>query len=141
MSIRSKILTLAVGCWVGGCVAGDTGDLSADDPTAEASAATSTPWTCSNNAVSVVCVGSIALLPIINVNVEDVRALNNNELNVLSNDLNHLSILDGGVLDHNKILNDVELTVLDDFLNKFIINVTDNDINVCTTVLGILLCK
>jgi hypothetical protein len=141
MLTRSMILTLAVGCWAGGCVAGDTGDLSADDPTAETSAATSSPWTCSNNVASVACVGSIALLQLINVDVKNVRALNDNELTVLSNDLNYLSILDGGVLNNNTILNDVELTVLDDFLNKFIINVTKNDIDVCTSVLGILLCK
>jgi hypothetical protein len=86
------------------------------------------------------CIGSISVLPI-NVNVKDVRVLNDNELNVLSDDLNHVSILDGGILNNDKILNDVEITVLQDFLNKFVINVTKNDIDVCTTVLGVLLCK
>jgi hypothetical protein len=86
------------------------------------------------------CVGSIAVLPI-NVNIKDVSALNNNDLDVLSNDLNNVSILDGGILNNNKILNDVELTVLQDFLNKFVVNVTKNDIDVCTAVLGISLCK
>ena len=50
-------------------------------------------------------------------------------------------MLDGNILDNNKILNDVEVTVLQDFLNKFLINVSKNDIDVCTTVLGVLLCK
>ena len=143
MSIRSMIITLAVGCWAGGCVAGDTGDLSTDDPTGETTAYSSSPWSCSNkdNVVAVGCVGPISIFPIINVDIKNVRFLNDNELNVLSNDLNNLSILDGNVLDHNKILNDVEVTVLDDFLNKFDIDVTKNDIDDCTTVLGVLLCK
>jgi hypothetical protein len=67
--------------------------------------------------------------------------LDNNKLTILSDDLNHVSILDGGVLNNDKILNDVEVTVLDDFLNKFLINVTKNDIDVCTVVLGVQLCK
>ena len=86
------------------------------------------------------CIGSISVLPI-TVNVKDVQALNDNDLTVLSNDLNKVSILDGGILNNDKILNDVEVSVLEDFLNKFLINVSKNDIDVCTTVLGILLCK
>ncbi|MBC7975064.1 MAG: hypothetical protein H7138_08770 [Myxococcales bacterium] len=92
------------------------------------------------NGVGVGCVGTIALLPI-TVNVKDVRALNANELTILSDDLNSLAILDGGILNHNTILEDVELDVLTDFLNKFDIDVTKNDINVCTAVLGIQLCR
>jgi hypothetical protein len=92
------------------------------------------------NGVGVGCVGTIALLPI-TVNIKDVRALNSNELSILSDDLNSLSILDGGILDHNKILNDVEVDVLTDFLDKFDIDVTKNDINVCTLLLGLQLCK
>jgi hypothetical protein len=96
---------------------------------------------CSNkNSVQVVCVGDIAILPI-NINIKDVGVLNDSDLDILSNDLNHLSILDGGILNNNKILNDAELTVLQDFLNKFDIDVTKNDIDVCTSVLGLLLCK
>ncbi|HEU4732722.1 MAG TPA: hypothetical protein VFT22_32725, partial [Kofleriaceae bacterium] len=81
-----------------------------------------------------------AVLPI-NIDIKDVRALNDNELTVLSGDLNKVSILDGGILNNDKILNDLELSVLDDFLNKFNIDVTKNDINVCTSVLGVALCK
>jgi hypothetical protein len=86
------------------------------------------------------CVGSIAVLPI-NIDIKDVRALNDNELSVLSGDLNHVSILDGGILNNDKILNDVQVTVLQDFLDKFLVNVSNNDVDVCTSVLGAVLCK
>jgi hypothetical protein len=86
------------------------------------------------------CVGSISVLPI-NVDIKNVGVLDNNKLSVLSGDLNNVSILDGGILNNDKILNDVEVTTLNDFLNKFVINVTKNDIDVCTSVLGVLLCK
>jgi len=138
--IRSMMLALAIGAVAAaGCVASDT---TADDDTAALSQNTGGGFQCVNKAsIQVVsCVGSIAVLPI-NVDIKDVRVLNDNELNVLSGDLNHVSILDSGILNNDKILNDVEVTVLQDFLNKFLINVTKNDIDVCTTVLGILLCK
>ncbi|HEU4729497.1 MAG TPA: hypothetical protein VFT22_16465 [Kofleriaceae bacterium] len=137
MSIRSLLLVCAAG--FAGCVgAGDP----ADDPTAAVAQSSTGGFTCVNKLdIQVVsCVGSIAVLPI-NIDIKDVRVLNDNELTVLSNDLNHLSILDGGILNNDKILNDVQLTVLQDFLNKFNIDVTNNDIDVCTSVLGISLCK
>ena len=135
MSMKSMMLVCAVG--FAGCVG------AADDPTASVAQNTgSGGFTCVNklNIQVVSCVGSIAILPI-NVDIKDVRALNDNELNILSNDLNNLSILDGGILNNNKILNDVQLDVLTDFLDKFDIDVTNNDIDVCTAVLGISLCK
>jgi len=133
MKIQSLMLALAIG--FAGCV-------DAADQTATAEQQTGGGFDCQNKlTIQVVqCVGSISVLPI-TVDVKDVRALNDNELNVLSNDLNHVSILDGGILNNDKILNDVEVSVLEDFLNKFDIDVSKNDINVCTTVLGILLCK
>ena len=138
--IRSLMLALAVGTFVG-CV--DTADTAgtADEQTASTEQHTG-GFNCQNKAsiVGVECIGSIAVLPI-NVNIKNVGVLDGNKLNVLNNDLNHLSVLDGDILDNNKILNDVEVTVLQDFLNKFLINVSKNDINVCTSVLGILLCK
>jgi hypothetical protein len=100
-------------------------------------------FTCVNKAsIQVVsCIGSISVLQAINVDIKDVRVLNDNELNVLSGDLNHVSILDGGILNNDKILNDVEVTTLTDFLDKFNVDVTKNDIDVCALV-GILnLCK
>jgi hypothetical protein len=137
MWIRSMMLACAVGSAVGCVAPADT----ADDESASVSQNTG-GFQCVNKLdIQVVsCIGSIAVLPI-NVNIKDVSALNNNDLDVLSNDLNQLSILDGGILNNNKILNDVELTVLQDFLNKFVVNVTKNDIDVCTAVLGISLCK
>jgi hypothetical protein len=136
MSIRSMFLMCAVA--FAGCVA--SGD--ATDDQASVAQNNGGGFTCINKFdIQVVsCIGSISVLPI-NVNVKDVRVLNDNELTVLSNDLNDLSVLDGGILNNNKILNDVEVSVLEDFLNKFLINVSHNDIDVCTLVLGIQLCK
>ena len=137
--IRSMMLALAVGAVAAaGCVAPDA----TDEDTAALAQESGGGFQCVNkqNIQVVSCVGSISILPI-NVDIKNVRVLNNNELNVLSGDLNHVSILDGGILNNDKILNDVEVTVLQDFLNKFLINVTKNDIDVCTTVLGVLLCK
>ena len=131
MSIRSTLLTLAIGFVTAGTAAAD------------APKTTNTGggggFVCTNG-VGVGCIGSIAVLPI-TVNIKDVRVLNDNELTVLSDDLNNLSILDGDILDYNTILNDVEVDVLTDFLDKFNINVTKNKIDVCTLVLGIQLCK
>jgi hypothetical protein len=130
---RSMMLAFAVACLGAGAAAADPG------------AATNTGgggFNCQNKAsiAGVECIGSIAVLPI-NIDVHDVGVLNGNDLDILNNDLNHLSVLDGNILDNNKILNDAEVTVLQDFLNKFAVDVTKNDIDVCTTVLGLLLCK
>jgi hypothetical protein len=131
MFTRSLALSLVVGALGAvGCVAGSD----ASDQSSVSQNTGGGGFTCVNTGVSVnvvQCVGSIAILPI-TLNVKDVRVLDNNELNVLSGDLNNLSILDGGILNNNKILNDVELSVLEDFLNKFNIDVTKNDIDVCT---------
>jgi hypothetical protein len=132
MSIRSTLLTLAVG------LAG-IGTAAADAPKTTNTGGGGGGFVCTNG-VGVGCIGSIAVLPI-TVNIYDVRALNDNELTVLSDDLNHLSILDGNILDYNTILNDVEADVLTGFLNYFNINVSKNDIDVCTLVLGLQLCK
>ncbi|HEY0480325.1 MAG TPA: hypothetical protein VGD37_22555 [Kofleriaceae bacterium] len=138
MSIRSILLAATVGILgAAGCVASSD----AADETA-ASQANGGGFTCLNKASIVVveCIGSISVLPI-NVDIKNVGVLNNNDLTVLSDDLNKVSILDGGILNNDKILNDVEVSVLEDFLNKFLINVTKNDIDVCTAVLGVSLCK
>jgi hypothetical protein len=126
---------LAVGAVGGvGCVASSdaAGDQIGD--VAQATGGGGGGFTCVNKGVSVnivQCVGSISILPI-TVNVKDVNVLDNNKLTILSDDLNNLSILDGGILNNNKILNDVEANVLTDFLDKFNIDVTKNDIDVCT---------
>jgi len=137
MSIRSVMMnTLAVGSLVAAGVG-----VAAANPTGGGTPS-SGGFQCTNKlSIQVVsCVGQIAVLPI-NVDIKDVRALDNNELSVLSNDLDAVSILDGDILDKNTILNDVELNVLRDFLDKFNIDVTKNTIDACTAVLGISLCK
>ena len=132
MSIRSALFTLAMGL-IG------AGTAAADAPRTTNTGGGGGGFHCTNG-VGVGCIGSIATLPI-TVNIKDVRVLNDNELSVLSDDLNSLSILDGDILDYNTILNDVEVDVLTDFLDKFNINVAKNKIDVCTAVLGIQLCK
>ena len=136
MSIRSMMLMLAVGLAGAGTASADPG------ATAQTAPQTSGGFQCANKLdIQVVsCVGSIAVLPI-NVDIKDVGVLNNNQLNVLSDDLNDLSIKDISILDHAKILDDVEVTVLQDFLDKFLVNVSKNSIDVCTTLLGAQLCK
>jgi hypothetical protein len=136
MSIRSMILALAAGA---AGTFGLVGSAAADGAATQTSGG---GFSCFNKFdIQVVsCIGSIAVLPI-SIDVKDVRVLDDNELNVLSDDLNKVSILDGGILNNDKILNDVELTVLQDFLNKFVVSVTKNDVDVCTSVLGISLCK
>ena len=100
-------------------------------------------FNCTNNGVvqvQVVCIGNISTFPI-TITVKDVRVLNDNEINVLSDDLNNLSVSDNNVLDGNKVLNDVDVTVLNDFLNKFKINVSNNDVQVCTSIASVQVCK
>lgn len=135
MFTRSMMLVCALG------FAGTVGSAVATE--APASATGGGGFTCVNKLdIQVVsCVGSISVLPVININIKDVQALNDNELNVLSGDLNNLSLLDGGILSGDKILNDVEVTTLTDFLDKFNIDVTKNDIDVCALVGVLQLCK
>jgi len=134
MSIRSMMVTLALGlAGFGTAYAG-----APTQPTPQSGGG----FQCANRLdIQVVsCVGSIAVLPI-NVDIKDVGVLNDNDLNVLSGDLNDLSIKDISILDHAKILDDVQVTVLQDFLDKFLVNVSKNSIDVCTTLLGAQLCK
>src|ERR1043166_4146491 len=132
---RSMLLALALGA------VAVTGCMTQDEDTSSTAQDTG-GFTCSNkfSIQGVGCVGSISVLPI-NVDIKNVGVLDNNKLSILSGDLNNVSVLDGGILNNDKILNDVEVTTLNDFLNKFVINVSKNDIDVCTTVLGVLLCK
>ncbi len=136
MMIRSTLLTLAISLLGAGAA---SADVAKTTNTGGGGGGGGGGFHCTNG-VGVGCIGSIAVLPI-NVNVKDVRVLDDNELTVLSDDLNSLSILDGDILDYNTILNDVQLDVLTDFLTKFSIPVDYNKIDVCTVVLGIQLCK
>jgi hypothetical protein len=138
--IRSMMLVCAIGALGAvGCVA----PSDAADETAVAQATGGGHggvFDCQNNgSVSVVCTGDIAILNGLTVNID--KSLNGNQLNVLSGDLNNLKITDLNILDGNKILDDVEVAVLNDFLNKFNINVTKNDIDVCALVGILQICK
>jgi hypothetical protein len=134
---RSMMLVCAIGAFGAvGCVA--TSDASDEAATAQdvTSHGGGGLFDCQNKASisGVQCVGDISILNGLTVNVKNVGVLDGNKLSVLSGDLNNVKILDGNILDGNKILNDVEVTTLNDFLNKFNINVTKNDIDVCTLV-------
>lgn len=134
MSIRSILFVLAAG------LVGITS--AAAEPAGTGSHnGVFTPFQCENKtSVQVACVGKILILPI-NVDIKDVRILTDNELSILEDSLNHVAILNGDILNHNKILNDLKLSVLTDFLSKVDLDITDNDVDVCTAVLGLPLCK
>jgi hypothetical protein len=132
---RSMMLVCAIGALGAvGCVG--TSDAADESATAQNTGSGGALFNCKNVAsISVVqCVGTLANVNLLNINVKNVSVLDNSQLDVLSGDLNNLKIEDINILNGNKILNDVELTVLDDFLNKFNINVTKNDIDVCALV-------
>jgi hypothetical protein len=136
---RTTMIAMTIGALAAvGCVA------SSNAATDESAVAQNSGggFTCLNKAsiTGVECIGSIAVLPI-NVDVKNVGVLDGAKLDVLSNDLNNLSIKDINILDNNKILDDVANVTVTDFLNKFLINVSKNDVDVCTTVLGLLFCK
>jgi hypothetical protein len=138
---KSMMLVLALGLFAVGCV--DSGAV-ADDQTGSVSQKTGGDnFDCHQGIIGLVnvvsCEGDILILPI-KVDVKDVDVLSNNELTVLENSLNDVADI-SNVLNANKILNDVEADVLTKFLNDFDIDVTDTDVNVCTTILGGLLCK
>ena len=133
MWIRTVILTLAIGCVT-------TGNTSDDrEATVEQR---SMNFECLNHtAIHVVtCHGSIALFPL-TITIEDIRILSDNEISILNGSLNDLSVLDGGELNHNEVLDDVEAVVLHDFLNEFLIEVNGNGVGVCTAVGGLPVCK
>jgi hypothetical protein len=133
MWIRSVTLMFMIGC----VAAADP----ADEPAATV-AQSSMGFHCLNHtSIHVVtCEGSISLFPI-TITIENLRILSDNEIDILSNDLNDVSVLDGGTLDHDKILDDVEGQVLEGSLVEFVIDVTRNDIDVCTLVAGVDLCR
>lgn len=140
--IRSMMLVCAIGALGAvGCV----GASDAADETAvgQATGGGGGFFDCQNNgSVSVVCTGDISILNGLTVSVDKV--LNDNQINVLQDDLNNLKITDINILDYNKILNDVEVVALNDFLTKFnVLNLTKNDIDVCAVVniLGLQICK
>jgi len=133
MWIRTLILMFVAGCI-------DTG-ATAEEPATTVEQHSMNFHCLNHTSIHVVtCSGSISLFPI-TIRIDSLRILSDNEITILSNDLNDVSILDGNVLDHNKILDDVEGKVLDDFLDAFLISVTRNEVDVCTLVAGAPICK
>ena len=137
---RSMMLVCALGALGAvGCVASSD---AADESATSQNTGSGGLFDCQNNhSVSVVCTGDISILNGLTVTVDKV--LNDNQLNVLSGDLNNVKITDINVLDYNKILDDVKVVALNDFLTKFSIPVTNNDVDVCAVVniLGLQICK
>jgi len=133
MWIRSVLLVFMISCV--------TGAEPADESVA-AVAQSSMAFHCLNHtSIHVVtCEGSISLFPI-TITIDSLRILSDNEISILSDDLNDVAALDGGILDDNELLNDVEGTVLDTFLESFQILVTTAGIVVCTVVAGTQVCK
>jgi hypothetical protein len=134
--IRSMMLVCALGA-VGavGCVA--SSDAADEDSVAQnTGSGGGALFDCKNVAsISVVqCVGTLANVNALNINVKDVNVLSNDQIKVLDDDLNNLKITDINILNGNNVLNIVKSTVLSDFLNKFNIDVTKNDIDVCALV-------
>lgn len=126
MLTRSMLLALAVGSLAVGCV---TEEQAQEEMTGTAEGYTSGSWECNNLVAAVTC--NHIFLPI-TVDIKNVDVLSDNELSVLEKSLNDLSILN--LFNHSKILNDVEVTVLKNFLNFGDIDITKNDINVCVVL-------
>lgn len=63
------------------------------------------------------------------------------ELDVLTGDLDHLTVLDSNIGDGSKLLDDVGVTVLDAYLHDLDIELTRDDITVCGAVSGIQICE
>jgi hypothetical protein len=137
MLIRTVMLMFAIGCVTTGSTADDPGNDR--EATVEQH---SMNFECLNDtAIHVVtCSGSISLFPI-TITIEDIRILSDNEISILNGALNDVSILDGGLLNYNEILNDVEAVLLYNFLHEFLIEVNGNGIAVCTVVGGLQVCK
>lgn len=126
MTIRTSILALAVGCFAAGCI---TEDNATEETTGTEMALLGSPapsnWSCKSVLSVVSCVGHIGILPSkIEVGDVNVDVIDDVKLELLSNILNDLSILNGNKI-LTDILNDFTLTVKD------FLDVEDNDVNVC----------
>ena len=126
--IRSAILMLVIGCVGAGDPDGVATTVAASSPVR---------FHCLNHtSIHVVtCDGSISLFPI-TIEIDSLRILSDNEITILSGDLDDLAVGDGDIVDDNRILSDARAVVLDDLLDRFQIAVTGNDVSVCTTATG-----
>lgn len=133
MLTRSLILTLVVCCFSAGCVAEDglaAGEGLAEDSTGTVEQESKSSWSCGNLPPNVKCVGYVSIFAI-ELLVNNVRILNHSELTILERSLNDLSVTLKDVLDVNVILKNIEISVLNNFLNRFKIDIDLEDINVC----------
>jgi hypothetical protein len=119
----------------------DAGAAEAQAPASAVAQTITTDFHCLNHtSIHVVtCDGSISLFPI-TITIENLRVLSDNEISILSDDLNDLAILDGNLVDHDQILGDLETGVLENLANQLAISVTRNDIAVCTLVASAPIC-
>lgn len=142
MITRSLALVLAVGALGAvGCVTGN--DAAEDQASVSQNSSHGSNFVCTNNTVDVLCQGKIltSILAPVTVTIKGVgnNVLNGNDLDILSGNLDHVSILDGGILNNDKILDDFKLSALNDI---DALNVSHNDINACIFALSVLpICK
>ncbi len=138
---RSMMLVCAIGALGAvGCVA--SSDAADDGVATQASSSHGgggALFDCQNVAsLSVVqCVGSILDVNALNINVQDVKVLDDDQIKVLDDDLNNLNIGSINILNVTDVLNIIKSSVLSDFLNKFDINVDKNNVKVCAPILGV----
>ena len=133
-----SVIAMFVTLFAGGCV--DTGSPR-EEPRATVTQDVLAFHCLNHTSIHVVsCSGSISLFPI-TITIDSLRVLSDNEVSLLNDDLNDVSILDGSILDHNQILEDVEATVADTFLDRFHLVVTTTEIAVCTVVAGTQICR
>lgn len=125
------VAVLAAGCTGAG-----------DDRTPAVAQGDTVGFTCLNALAPhvVSCRGSISLFPL-TVTVDHARVLSDLELEVLTGDLNDLTVIDSNVTDGSRLLDDVGVTVLDAYLDELDIELTRDDVTVCAAVSGTELCE
>lgn len=120
MSIRSMILALVVGCFAVGCVSEDssTEDLIGT----EVQYSNGSHVHChQNKALLVICTGDIVNVGDVDVEIKNVGLLTKNKINLLTNFLNNLTVVDIGQIK----------VAVKSFLALIGIVVLDDDIKVC----------
>ena len=126
-----------------GCI--DSSQNHYNESSLESSVLNPVPWNCHwGSDGKLHCDGRVIVLDL-EVVVKDLPWPPPEEMEILMEDLDAESIrlqntLDN-TLDHNVILKSIEDVFVMDFNDKFGVDVTRNDIEVCTSVLGALLCR
>jgi hypothetical protein len=116
--------------------------LAAQSGTALAGGHGQSGYTCVNQnhqgvQVGQVCIGQVGPITVnpdvyapVTVTVGDVNVLNDNQLTVLSNDLNNITIQNNDIQTY---VQNIKVKVLSDFHDVYGINITDNVVSVCCT--------